>query len=131
MIEMKYYVEHPTLGCGSSSCVVHFRAEPAVNPKHNKLAVAYMLGTHVPPGNVSEYRRNINHETGHIFGLLDPSFTNQYYGGCFSAQDIDTFSVMHQYGNYCNASEGYTPPYIVWPTSQDLTTIVNNMLATH
>lgn len=87
-VEMKYYAGHPAppSWCGSSSCAQHYRPSPAVSPKHHNLFVTYMQTAHVPPGNVLEYQRNINHETGHFFGLKDPDQINDFYGGCYSAQ---------------------------------------------
>jgi hypothetical protein len=136
-IEMKYYIGHPSTAsiCGSSSsCVSFYRPIPTVNPSHHGLALAWMKTSHVPISNFNERTRNLSHETGHFWGLRDPNQINDYYGGCFSAQDVYTYSVMHQYetpNGYCNTSGGYPVPYVVYPTTQDFLTVVNNKLPTH
>ncbi len=140
-IDIKYYIGHPTPSpiCGSSaSCVDFYRPTPMFNPKHHEVGVAFMRSAHVPPSNPDEYKRNINHETGHVWGLKDPDYINQFYGGCFSAQDPYTYSVMHQYLHqpppflgYCDTSGGYPVPYRVYPEVQDLITVRDNKMPAH
>ena len=66
-------------------------------------------------GGQTEYRTNLNHETGHVFGLCDPNPAACDLGSwpiCTSA------SVMHQYQYY--GCYGYT---VVNPQADDLANV--------
>lgn len=86
-----------------------------------------MQAAHVPTNNSSEYRRNINHEAGHVWGLRDPISFNDYYGGCYSSWGVGYYSVMHQYSAYCS-SPG---PYVVYPQGGDFENVIAFMLPAH
>jgi hypothetical protein len=58
----------------------------------------------------------INHEFGHVLGLLDPPLG----GPCGSFPS----SIMHQYSDYgCPAGS-----YIEWPYTADKNSVVNNVM---
>jgi hypothetical protein len=91
----------------------------------------YMVASHVPPSNANERKRNLNHEAGHIWGLKDPDFTNQFHGGCFSGWGIGYYSVMHQYSDYCSTSGGYPIPYVIYPQGADYENVIAFQLPSH
>lgn len=140
-IEIRVYADHPNepSWCGTSSCVDFDGAIPSVNPRHHQYSIVYFVGAHVPSWNVAEYRRNINHEFGHVWGLKDPDYTNQFYGGCFSSWGVYYYSVMHQYlydpannyYGYCNSSGGYSVPYISYPQGADYENVIAFQLPSH
>ena len=102
-------------GCQSSSCVVfafniyygglilHRQGQMWIRTDHIQYATPSRTST-------------INHEFGHVLGLLDPP-----YGG-----PCGTFpsSVMHQYSDYgCPVGS-----YIEWTYAADMSSVVNNVM---
>lgn len=131
-VELQVRASDPGSWCGSSTSCVDFAVPvPTVSPRHFQQGIMYMAGAHVPLSNPSEYRRNINHEAGHIWGLKDPDFVNQYSGGCFASWGVGYYSVMHQYSVYCNTSGGYSIPYIVQPQGADYENVIAFQLPSH
>lgn len=107
-VEINYCIKEDwNQACGTgSSCVAHY----AWDGNHYGYAVVRMVLSHVTTAN-DEHRRNINHETGHVFGLCDPE--NQYWVDCDPEQAntawaglfCTSLSVMHQYTTYgCSSS---------------------------
>jgi hypothetical protein len=111
-IEIEYRIkDYWTAECGGDiySCVR--QAGPLVDPvsghTHFRWINSLLKTSHISGLN-TRARAFINHETGHIWGLRDPS----YYGDC-------THSVMH---NFLYSSLGCTDA--VWyPTSSDFTSV--------
>ena len=130
-VELRIYANHGS-GCLPDSCVKFADPVPAVNPMHQRFGLMYMNGAHVPILDASEYRKNINHEAGHIWGLKDPDFTNQYSGGCFATWGVGYYSVMHQYNRsgYCQAG-AYPVPTVITPQGADYENVIAFQLPTH
>jgi hypothetical protein len=95
--------------CGAGySCVVHDKAVFDGYHTHYAWMYSYLKTSHVS-GYDTRARKFINHETGHVLGLKDPS----YNGHCMN-------SVMH---NDLYSSMGCTDP--VWyPTANDKNSVV-------
>ncbi|HEY0601582.1 MAG TPA: hypothetical protein VGD58_01665 [Herpetosiphonaceae bacterium] len=106
-IEMEYYLVYNgpyVSGCGGSTCVIHdqFVNQTNGNHAHAKVSRAWIRWYTISYGNDTEIRRAMNHESGHIFGLLDP-------GGCEA-------SIMH--------NQYYGCPYSNWwPSSSDFASV--------
>jgi|GEM_PF-1810779 len=127
--EIRYWIN--SSACSPRSCALHAGPNPAFSPKHYDFFNVHLLAGHTPPGNPTEYRKNINHETGHVWGLKDPDYTNQFYNGCFSSWGVGYYSVMHQYGDYCNTSGGYAVPTVVAPQGADFENVIAFQLPSH
>jgi hypothetical protein len=112
-IEIEYHVrESWTAECGGSiySCVVFDAPEndPTGDHQHFKWVYSYLKLEHVN-GDITRARKFINHETGHILGLMDP----QYWGHCSE-------SVMHN--DLYREAAGCTSP-IWYPSASDFTSV--------
>ena len=84
------------------------------NGNHYDWEVVY-FDVHNLDGGSSEYHQTINHEFGHVLGLLDPD----YYGDCYW-----TPSIMHTF-NY------YGCPYREYPYQVDKDSVLGRMNDVH
>lgn len=104
-------------GCGTVSCVdFYYPVYEGGTVKHWRQGGVWLRTDHINPLTSESANATINHEMGHVFGLLD--------GG--SPQCLT--SVMHQFG-YC----GYGPggPYQQWVQTVDKNSVVNNIMPMH
>lgn len=127
-VEIRYWIN--STAC-ATSCALQAGPIPSVSPRHHQWFNVHLRPGHTPPSNATEYRKNINHEAGHVWGLKDPDFVNQYSNGCFSSWGVNYYSVMHQYTAYCDTSGGYAVPTVVGPQGADYENVIAFQLPSH
>lgn len=107
--------------CGGTSCV-NFGVPVVVNgiTLHHWQGYMFLYENHISPsGSLASRISTINHEFGHIIGLLDPPDD----GPCGTFPS----SVMHQYDDYgCPVGT-----YITYPYNIDLTTVAGTVMPSH
>ncbi len=109
-------ISSTTSVCGFEVSCVKFAWPYYVNSqiKDYFQGVVWLKTFHVNPLSSDSATATINHEFGHVLGLLDG-------GGADCG-----ISIMHQL-DYCSPQ----PPYVLWPNQADKDSVVNNMMPAH
>ncbi len=110
-IELEYYLVYSgPSACGGSTCVINdqYVNQTNGNHAHAKRSRGWFRWATIGYGNDTEIRRAVNHESGHMFGLLDPG-DGESPATCQS-------SVMHN--QYYSCWYSYW-----WPSGGDFTSV--------